>query len=47
MLEIYREYIYNIKGRIITNFNLDDFKQFYAEISMSINGFKTTKTSKN
>ena len=36
ILEIYREYIYNIKGRIITNFNLDDFKQFYAEISMSI-----------
>ena len=36
MLEIYREYIYNIKGGYITSINLEDFKQFYSEISLSI-----------
>ena len=37
MLEIYREYIYNIKGGYITSITLEDFKQFYSEISL---GFK-------
>ena len=36
MLEIFREYIYNIKGGYITSINLEDFKQFYSEISLSI-----------
>ena len=36
MLEIYREYIYSIRGGYITSINFEDFKQFYAEISLSI-----------
>ena len=32
----YREYIYNLKGGYITSINLEDFKQFYSEISLSI-----------
>ena len=36
MLEIYREYIYNLKGGYIISINFEDFKQFYSEISLSI-----------
>ena len=39
MLEIYREYIYNIKGGYITSINFEDFKQFFSEISLSIKDF--------
>ena len=35
-LEIYREYIYNLKGGFINNINFEDFKKFYAQISISI-----------
>ena len=36
MIEIFREYVYNIKGGYITSINLEDFKQFYSEISIGI-----------
>ena len=36
ILEIYREYVNNLKGGFINSINFDDFKQFYGEISMSI-----------
>ena len=36
MLEIYREYIYNLKGGFITSINFEDFKKFYAQISLCI-----------
>ena len=36
ILEIYREYVNNLKGGFINTINFDDFKQFYGEISMSI-----------
>ena len=36
MLEIYREYIYNLKGGFVVSINYEDFKKFYTEISMSI-----------
>ena len=35
-LEIYREYLYNLKGGFITTINFEDFKKFYAQISISI-----------
>ena len=35
-LEIYREYIYNLKGGFINNINFEDFKKFYAQISICI-----------
>ena len=36
ILEIYREYVNNLKGGFINTINFEDFKQFYGEISMSI-----------
>ena len=36
MLEIYREYIDNLKGGYSQSINFEDFKQFYAEIGMTI-----------
>ena len=36
MLEIYREYIYNLQGGFITTINFEDFKKFYSQISLYI-----------
>ena len=36
ILEIFREYIDNLKGGFSQNINFQEFKQFYTEINMGI-----------
>ena len=35
-LEIFREYIGNLKGNFITSLNFEEFKMFFGEISVGI-----------